>query len=99
MTRELPKHGEIWRHFKNRFYEIIECPVIHTETNERMVCYRALYGDYMVYVRPLLMFMSEVDREKYPDAAQTYRFERAVRRMTADKRIDCGRLDCEKRDG
>lgn len=78
MTRELPKHGEIWRHFKNRLYEIIECPVIHTEMNERMVCYRALYDDYMVYVRPLLMFMSEVDREKYPDAAQTYRFERAV---------------------
>lgn len=76
MIRMYPKHGDVYRHFKGKLYEVIECPVIHTETKEEMICYRALYDNYGVYVRPLEMFMSLTDKEKYPEAEQEYRFER-----------------------
>ena len=74
--RDLPGHGDIYRHFKGKLYEIIECPVTHTETKELFVCYKALYDDYGVYVRPLSMFMSLTDKDKYPGATQKYRFEK-----------------------
>ena len=47
----------------------------HSETGEAYVVYRSLEGEGQLWVRPLDMFLSEVDRRKYPDAGQVYRFE------------------------
>lgn len=69
--------GDIVRHFKGNKYEIL-CVAKDSETLEEMIVYRALYGEKGVWVRPKAMFFSLVDREKYPDVQQTYRFEKVA---------------------
>ena len=64
----------VYRHFKGDYYLVLDL-VINSETDEEMVLYQALYGEGKRYVRPLEMFISEVDKTKYPSVKQKYRFE------------------------
>ena len=64
----------IYKHFKGDYY-LVEDIAIHSETDEKMVVYRSLYGDNSLYVRPYDMFISKVDKEKYPNVEQEYRFQ------------------------
>ena len=64
----------IYRHFKGNMYHVLTTAQ-HTETGETMVVYQAMYGYGRVYVRPYDMFISKVDKDKYPDVEQEYRFE------------------------
>ena len=64
----------IYKHFKGDLY-LVEDLAIDSETERTMVVYRALYGENTLYVRDLEMFMSEVDKVKYPKVKQRYRFE------------------------
>jgi hypothetical protein len=66
--------GKLAKHFKNKFYLILDIAE-HTETGEEMVIYKAMYDNYKVYARPIDMFLSKVDKEKYTESKQEYRFE------------------------
>lgn len=74
MERHIPKPGERYTDIRQKTYQIL-CVANYVRTKEKMVVYQGLYGEFEYFVRPLGMFMEEVDHKKYPDVLQKYYFE------------------------
>ena len=66
--------GSVYKHFKGNLYRV-EDVATHSETGEKYVVYRQMYGEKSLWIRPLEMFLEEVDHEKHPGSLQKYRFE------------------------
>ena len=84
---EIPKPQEIYRHFKGNMYRVLNIAE-HTETGEKLVIYQSVDDESKIYARPLEMFTGTVDREKYPDAEQSRRFELVKDEFVLDPEVD-----------
>ena len=73
------KVGSIYKHFKNKYYIVLDivndCESNNEKEYRKIVIYKALYGEYKVWARDYEMFASLVDHNKYPEIKQKYRFE------------------------
>lgn len=77
MTQKTVNAGEFYKHFKGQLYQV-RALAENSEDNTPMVVYQAMYAPFKILVRPLSTFLEKLDKEKYPDAAQEYRFERII---------------------
>lgn len=84
MERKKPLSGEFFRHFKGKIYQI-KMLAKDSESKEEVVVYQAMYPPYSVWVRGLKEFMEPVDREKYPQAKQEYRFVKVTFQAEQEK--------------
>lgn len=91
MERKL-QIGDFYRHFKGKVYQI-QSIAKDSETLEKVVVYQGMYPPYECWVRRYEDFMAPVDRTKYPDASQQYRFEQITpEELTADVQKDTDKV-------
>ena len=84
--RELLTNEELTNEPNMYLYKIIG-EAMHTESGEKLMIYKALYGEQRMFARPLEMFMEKVDKEKYPNVKQEYRLEKLTKQMMNKKRF------------
>ena len=75
VLREMPKRGEVYRHFKGSWYKVIGIAIDSISEN-KLVIYQSLAGEKMLFAKPVDSFLEEVDRRKYPWTIQRYRMEK-----------------------
>jgi len=93
------ENGKLYRHFKGGLYQVI-CKAKDSETGEELVVYQALYGQFEIFSRSLKSFCEQLDRNKYPDSSQLYRFEETDRKSIIEKKdLNEKKADFPENDG
>ena len=65
----------IYKHFKGDYYLVEDVALSSDDINLTYVIYRKLYGDGSLFIREKSDFLGKVNKEKYPDVEQEYKFE------------------------